>query len=392
MALANSRALKLANITADTKEIAGGVVFRLANGKTPSGVLKDNAMSLIAPLIPAPTEEEIALAVRAALAEAQRVGVTSVQDMDGSDAPTRQKLFRVYQRLARSGQLTCRIDLRWPMAEQKELVTLGAEANFGSDWLRIGGVKGFMDGSLGSSTAKMFEPFEGDKQNTGVFVTPREEMLQFIRTADKAGLSVAVHAIGDRANSELLDLFADVARQHGQRDRRLRIEHAQHLRPQDIPRFHELGVIASMQPYHIIDDGRWAVGRIGVKRCATSYANRSLLDAGARLAFGSDWPVAPLDPILGIDAAINRRTLDGKDPGGWFPEQKIRVNEAVEAYTLGSAFAGAQEKDRGTLAPGKLADLVVLSRDIFDPAEKDQIASVKVLLTIVGGRVACERK
>src|SRR5262249_10199555 len=155
--------------------------------------------------------------------------------------------------------------------------------------------------------------------------------------------------------------------------RRFRVEHAQHLRPEDYKRFKALGVIASMQPYHVIDDGRWAEGRIGPKRCASSYAYRSLLDAGAVLAFGSDWPVAPLDPLPGIDAAVNRRTLDGKHPGGWFPEQRITVAEAVEAYTLGSAYAGFQEADRGSIKAGKLADLVVLSRDIFDPAERDRI-------------------
>jgi predicted amidohydrolase YtcJ len=209
--------------------------------------------------------------------------------------------------------------------------------------------------------------------------------------ADKAGLSVAIHAIGDRANAELLDLFAEAARQNGAKDRRFRVEHVQHLRPQEMKRFHEERIIASMQPYHLIDDGRWAEGRIGMKRCATSYANRSLLEAGARLAFGSDWPVAPLDPLLGIDAAVNRRTLDGKHPEGWFPEQKIGVQESVEAYTVGSAYAGFQEKERGTITPGKLADVVVISRDIFEPAERDQIAETKVLLTIAGGKVVFEK-
>jgi len=391
MSLANTRVLKLAGVTADTKDPDGGVIYRLADGKTPSGVFKDNAMGLVGRLIPDPSEEEIGEAVRAALGEARRVGVTSMQDMDGSDAPTRRKLFRVYQRLARAGQLTCRIDLRWPIASQKELTDLGAELNFGSDWVRIGGVKGFMDGSLGSSTAKMFEPYEGERENTGVFVTPREVMLKYIIAADKAGLSVAIHAIGDRANAELLDLFAEAARQNGAKDRRFRIEHVQHLRPQEMKRFHDERIIASMQPYHLIDDGRWAEGRIGIKRCATSYANRSLLEAGARLAFGSDWPVAPLDPLLGIDAAVNRRTLDGKYPDGWFPEQKIGVRESVEAYTLGSAYAGFQEKERGTITPGKLADVVVLSRDIFDPAERDQIGETKLLLTIAGGKVVFEK-
>lgn len=391
MALANTRALKLANITADSKETEGGVIYRLPNSKQPSGVLKDNAMDLVGRLIPAPSEEEIGEAIRAALVEARRLGVTSVQDLDGSDPSTHRKLFHVYQQMARKGQLTCRVDLRWQIGDLKELLTVGAEAEFGNDYIRIGGVKGFMDGSLGSSTAKMFEPYLMDKENTGVYVTPRETMQKLIIDADAARLSVCVHAIGDRANSDLLDFFANAAKTNGARDRRFRVEHAQHLRAEDIKRFKQLDVIASLQPYHIIDDGRWAEGRIGTKRCSTSYANKSLLDAGARLAFGSDWPVAPLDPILGIDAAVNRRTLDGKHPNGWFPEQKISVKEAIEAFTLGSAYAGFEDKDRGSITAGKLADIVVLDRDILDPKEQDRIAETKVVMTIVGGKVVFEK-
>lgn len=392
MALANTAALKLAKVTADTKDPPGGVVFRSADGRAPSGVLKDNAMSLVARLVPDPDEGEVLEAVLAAQRRAAEVGVTSVQDMDGSSAATRRTLFRVFRRLARDGKLTCRVDLRWPIARQRELAAIGVEGNFGSDLLRIGGLKGFMDGSLGSSTAKMFAPFEGDPKNTGVYVTQPEAMRAWVRSADAAGLAVCVHAIGDEANAALLDLFAEVARQNGPRDRRFRIEHAQHLRPEDYPRFKRLGVIASMQPYHVIDDGRWAEGRIGAKRCASSYAFRSLLDNGARLAFGSDWPVAPLDPLLGVDAAVNRRTLDGRHPAGWVPEQRISVAEAVEAYTLGSAFAASQEKDRGSVQAGKLADLVVLSRDIFTPAERDRIRDTRVEMTVVGGQVVFERR
>jgi predicted amidohydrolase YtcJ len=392
MAVANTAALKLARITSDTKDPAGGVIFRLADGKTPSGVLKDNAMSLIGRLVPEPDAKAILEAVLAAQAAAAEVGITSVEDMDGSMDSTRRSLFHILQRLAREGRLTCRVDLRWPIRSHRDLAMIGTEANFGNDFLRIGSVKGFMDGSLGSSTAKMFEPYVGDPNNTGVWVTEPAEMKALVRTADQYGIGVCVHAIGDEANARLLDLFEDAAKANGPRDRRFRIEHAQHLRPADYPRFKKLGVIASMQPYHAIDDGRWAGGRIGAMRCTSSYAFRSLLDNGAKLAFGSDWPVAPLDPLAGIDAAVNRRTLDGKHPGGWFPEQRIAVAEAVEAYTLGSAYAAFQEKDRGSVTTGKLADLVVLSRDIFDPAERDRIAETKVDLTIVGGRVMFERK
>jgi len=392
MSLANTAALKLAGVTADTKEPPGGVIYKLEDGKTPSGILKDNAMGLVGRLVPEPGEDEIVESVQAAMRACATHGITSVQDMDGSSAPTRRKLFRVLQRFARDGQMTVRLDLRWPIALRQEVINLGAEANYGNDFVRVGGVKGFMDGSLGSSTALMFEPYEGGSKNVGVYVTEPDAMRMMIRSADQAGLSVAVHAIGDKANADLLDLFAEVAKANGPRDRRFRIEHVQHLRPADYRRFKELGVIASMQPYHAIDDGRWAEGRIGAKRCASSYAFRSLRDAGAVLAFGSDWPVAPLDVLAGIDAAVNRRTLDGKHPKGWFPEQSITVAEAVEAYTLGSAYGGHQENDRGSIRAGKFADLVVLSRDILDPTEKDKIADTVVERTIVGGKVVYERK
>lgn len=392
MALANTVALKLAGVTPDTKDVPGGVIDRLADGKTPSGVLRDNAMGLVSRLVPEPSEEEILEAVLAAQNHAAGLGVTSLQDMDGSSPETRRRLFRVLQRLAREGKLTCRINLRWPIALHRELAAAGLAADFGNDFVRVGGVKGFMDGSLGSSTAKMFEPYESDAASTGVYVTEPDVMRALARSADAAGLNVCVHAIGDRANAVLLDVFAEVTDKNGPRDRRFRIEHVQHLRPADYPRFKHLGVVASMQPYHVIDDGRWAEGRIGKKRCASSYAYRSLLDAGAKLAFGSDWPVAPLDPLPGLDAAVNRRTLDGKHPDGWFPEQRITAAEAIEAYTLGSAYAALQENDRGSIAAGKLADFVALSRDVLDPKARDVIAETRVVLTVVGGKVVHDGK
>ncbi len=392
MAIVNTRALKLAGITAKTQEVAGGVIYRKPGSQEPSGLLRDNAMGLVAQLVPAPSESEIAESIRAALAEARRLGVTSVEDLAGSDGPTREKTLRLYQSLARSGDLSCRINPYWPLGQWQQLQKLGIARGFGDEWVRIGGLKGFVDGSLGSSTAKMFQPFVNEPDSTGVYVTPLHKLRADIAGADQAGLAVAVHAIGDQANYELLEAFADVARKNGPRDRRFRIEHAQHLRPEDYPRFRELGVVASMQPYHVIDDGRWAEGRIGAKRCASSYAYRSLLDARAKMAFGSDWSVAPLNPLLGIDAAVNRRTLDGKHPEGWFPEQKITVAEALEAYTLASAYAASQEKDKGSLEPGKLADLIVLSHDILAPAIRDQLAGTQVMLTIVGGKIVHEKR
>ena len=392
MAVVNTRVLKMADITGKTRDPSGGVIFRKPDNKEPTGVLRDNAMDLVTNLIPPPSEDAIAEAVRAALDEARQNGVTSVQDMEGSDAATRTKLFRIYQQMAKAGKLTVRVDLRWPLADWQELAKVGAETGLGDDWIKIGGVKGFIDGSLGSSTAKMYDPYVHEPGSTGVFVTPLTKLREYIQGADKAGLSVAIHAIGDRANAEMLDIFAEVAKENGSRDRRFRIEHAQHLRPQDYKRFHDLNVIASMQPFHAIDDGRWAEGRIGAKRCESSYAFRSLLDAKAKLAFGSDWSVAPLSPLLGIDAAVNRRTLDGKHPKGWFPAERISVKEAVEAYTLTSAYAAFEERDRGSLEVGKLADLVVLSRDILDDKQRDRLADADVLITVVGGRIVYEKR
>lgn len=392
MAVCNSAALKIAGITAETKDPPGGVISRKTDGKSPAGVLKDNAMDLVDKHIPEPDSTEIGDAVRAALAAAAEVGVTSIQDMGGMEADTRRIYFRVLQKMAAANELTCRIDVRLPLASYRELSNLGIEAGFGGEYLRLGGLKAFMDGSLGSSTAKMFEPYVSDATTTGVFVTPPEAMKTLVTAADKAGLNVCVHAIGDRANAELLDIFAAASQANGPKDRRFRIEHVQHLRPQDYPRFKALSVVASMQPYHVADDGRWAEGRIGAVRCESSYAFRSLLDAGAVLAFGSDWPVAPLDPLPGLDAAVNRTTLDGGHPNGWMPAQRITVSEAVRAYTHGSAFGGAQDQERGTLTVGKQADFVVLDRDIFADDQKPQIGKTKVTLTIVGGKIVFERK
>jgi predicted amidohydrolase YtcJ len=391
MALANTSALKMAGITAATPDPPGGVIYRKPGTKEPTGLLRDKAMSLVAWLLPAPSDGEIMDGLQAALGECRKVGITSVQDMEGSATGTRKTYFALLQKLARAHKLTLRVRVYWPLSGWSSLAQIGILVGFGDLWVSLGGLKDFIDGSLGSSTAKMFDPYLNEPGSTGIYVTPPGKLRDNILAADKAGLGIAIHAIGDRGNAELLDIFTEVIEKNGSRDRRFRSEHAQHLRPVDYKRFAELGVIASMQPYHIIDDGRWAEGRIGPKRCASSYALRSLLDAGAKVAFGSDWSVAPLNPLLGIDAAVHRKTLDGKHPKGWFPEQRITVTEAIEAYTLTSAYAAFLEKDLGTLEVGKLADLVVLSRDILAEAEREQIANTEVILTIVGGRVVFEK-
>jgi len=354
----------------------------------PTGILKDAAQSFVWKVIPEPTFEEKLTAARAATNQAASLGVTSVQDMSaGVDTG-------VYQTLLDRAELKTRIYAAWPLPRWEQLAQTGARAHFGSAMLRTGGLKGFADGSLGSTTALFFQPYRDAPNTSGIpsdEMFPDGAMLVRVRGADRAGLQVMIHAIGDRANDIILSIYERVEKENGDRDRRFRIEHAQHLRPQDIPRFARDKVIASMQPYHAIDDGRWAEKRIGPERTKTTYAFRSLLDSGATLAFGTDWTVAPLDPLLTIYAAVTRRTLDGKNPNGWIPEQRISVEEAVRAYTVGSAIAEFQENEKGTITPGKLADIVMLSRDIFkiDPKE---IEKVKIVLTIMDGRVVYENR
>jgi predicted amidohydrolase YtcJ len=313
--------------------------------------------------------------------------VTSVQDLPG-DA----RDLDVWEELRDGGQLTARVSYRPSLSEWEKARDRRA-AMKNDEWLRVGGVKGYMDGSLGSGTALFYEPYADDPKTSGVYASeaiPLEKLEARIAGADAAGLPVEVHAIGDRANAEILDVFERVAKKNGPRDRRFRIEHAQHLRRADIPRFAKQGVIASMQPYHAIDDGRWAEKRIGLDRCRTTYAFRSLLDAGATVVFGSDWDVAPLSPLAGIDAAVNRRTLDGRHPEGWIPEQKISVLEALRGYTTRAAFAGFEEKEKGSLEIGRLGDFVVLSGDPLSvpPGELDRI---RVEATVVGGKVVYPR-
>ncbi|WP_394846915.1 amidohydrolase [Pendulispora brunnea] len=392
MALANARALQLAGIDARTRDPQGGVVYRQPGTRTPTGLLRDNAMDLVWPKVPPLEEEEILEGVRAAAREAHQNGVTAVEDMDGSDPPTRARLIDVYRRLGARGELGVRVDLYWPLAEYAEAARVRSRGNFDDDWLRLGGVKGFVDGSIGSSTARLFEPYLNEPSSTGLYVTPPEKLRAWIGEADAAGLAVAVHAIGDRANAELLSMFENVARANPGRAHRFRIEHAQHLRREDIGRFASAGVVASMQPYHAIDDGRWVEGRIGPSRAASSYTWRSLLNVHAVLAFGSDWAVAPLSALSGIDAAVNRRTLDGKHPEGWYAAERISAREAVVAYTRSAAIAAGRDRDEGSLARGKFADIAVLSRDILDDTAKDTIADTRVVLTIAGGQVVHENR
>lgn len=387
MALANSEALRRAGITRTTPDPPGGAIVKDDQGE-PTGVLKDAAMSAVYRVIPVPSQDEVLEALRAAMRYAAKNGVTSVQDMSAS-----ADVLAAYQKLLAAGELTVRVYAHQPLEGWRRQAAIGLRAAFGSDKLKIGGMKGFSDGSLGSTTALFFEPYLDSPNTTGLpadEMIPESKLLGNILGADRAGLQVAVHAIGDKANHIVLGMFEQAQRENGQRDRRFRIEHAQHLLASDIPRFGALHVIASMQPYHAIDDGRWAEKRIGPKRAKTTYAFRSLLDSGAVLAFGSDWHVAPLDPLMGIHGAATRITLDDKRPGGWVPEQRISVAEAIRAYTMGSAYASFDERVKGSIEPGKLADLTVLSADILT-IPPVRIRETRVAMTIFDGKVVFER-
>lgn len=379
MILANSAALKIAGIDKSTADVTGGEIVRDADG-TPTGILKDNAMNQLLAVIPPLTGEQKKAAIRAATTYFLSKGVTSVFDVDSLGT------YETAMDMKAAGDLSLRLNLAAPLYQWEEL---SKNNNKNDDWLRTGALKGFVDGSLGSHTAAFREAYDDKPTDKGFFLVSREALHQHISGADQADLQVMVHAIGDSANQTLLDIFQQVVQENGVRDRRFRIEHAQHLAAADISRIADDGIIASMQPYHAIDDGRWAEELIGAERIKTTYAFKSLLDAGATLAFGSDWPVAPGSPLLGIYAATTRQTLDGKNPGGWVPEQKISTADALRAYTKNGAYAAFEDHRKGTLEEGKLADFVVLSEDITTVAP-EAIRGIKVLSTYLGGKVVFE--
>ena len=384
MGLANTRALELAGIDRNTPDPPGGTIVRDARGR-PTGVLKDAAMDLVWAVVPDPGEGARDEALMRAQQHALSLGVTTVHDMGTWEG------LEAYVRAHRDGRLRMRVYAVVPIATWQRLSAYVGRNGRGDAVLQWGGLKGFVDGSLGSTTAWFYEPYLDAPGTVGLMVTDTSALRASILGADAAGLHVMVHAIGDRANDWLLDVYAEAESRNGPRDRRFRIEHAQHLTREGIGRFGPMGVIPSMQPYHAADDGRWAEKRIGDQRIRTTYAFRDLLDQGARPAFGSDWTVAPLDPLLGIRAAVTRQTLDGANPNGWVPEQRITVEEALVAYTSGVAYAGFAEGRVGRIAEGMLADMVVLSDNILsgDPAALER---ARVDLTIVNGAVVYRRR
>ncbi len=386
--LANSYVLKLAGVTAKTPDPPGGTIVRDAQGN-PTGVLKDSAQNYVWKVMPPLSHDRRLRAAKRALAYAARLGVTSLQDM-GPDPED----VAVYSELAERGELTSRIYAAPPIASVDDQVKIGIRHAWGSPYLRLGALKAFADGSLGSTTAYFFEPYTDAPKTRGLLnegMIPLSKMRNRMMKGDAAGLQLFTHAIGDAAISQILDFYSDIEKAHGAADRRWRIEHSQHVAPKDFARYAKLHVIASVQPYHAIDDGRWAERRIGPVRIKTTYAFRTFLDNGVRLAFGTDWTVAPLNPMLTLYAAVTRATLDGKNPNGWLPEQKLKLDEAIEAYTMGSAFAEFQDSVKGSLTPGKLADIVIVSDDLFAIDPKN-IRDVNVDTTIVGGRVVWSRE
>ncbi|CAN5632288.1 amidohydrolase [soil metagenome] len=385
MLVANSVALRLAGITRDTPDPAGGTIVRHPATGEPTGVLKDEAMGLIYSRVPDPSEQQRDEAFRRAQQHALMNGVTMVHDMGGWED------LAAYRRARSRDELQLRVYSLVPLSTWERLRDYVAAEGTGDDLLRWGGLKGFVDGSLGSTTAWFHAPYNDEPGTSGLVVTDTLLLREWISGADAAGLHVVVHAIGDRANDWLLDSFEETAQRNGERDRRFRIEHAQHLSPAALARFAALGVLPSMQPYHAIDDGRWAEKRIGPERIQLTYAFRSLLDAGAGLMFGSDWTVAPLEPLQGIYAAVTRRTLDGATPGGWVPQERIEVGEALRAYTVANAYGAFMEDRLGTIEPGRLGDVVVLSENLLtiDPV---RIRDARVDYTLIDGRVVYERR
>jgi predicted amidohydrolase YtcJ len=386
MGLANTAALKAAGVKDDVKDIPGGTIVRVSGKLT--GLLKDNAEVLVNKAVPPVPDEMLDRALDAAMNYVASNGVTSVHSLTGTSD---DNYYQLYKRALQNNKLITRIYAASALKDWHEIAKKVKDSGDGDKWLRIGLIKVVLDGSLGSHTAAFMQPFTDNPKDSGFFLMSVDSLYPQVKAADSAGLHFTIHAIGDKTIHVLLDLFERIARENGAKDRRFRMEHAQHIAPADIARFAELNIIPSMQPYHAIDDGRWAEKVIGHKRATTTYAFRSLLDARAKLAFGSDWFVAPATPLEGIYAAATRRTIDDKNPDGWIPEQKITVEEAMRAYTINAAYASFEEKIKGSLEKGKLADYVVLSDDItvIDPVK---IRDVKIVKTVVGGREVFKSK
>ncbi|MDG1438317.1 MAG: amidohydrolase, partial [Emcibacteraceae bacterium] len=374
---ANSVALKFAGITKDTPDPEGGIIIRDENGE-PTGTLIDNAMYLVSKLYPNPTDEKIDEMFDAGMTEALMNGVTQVHSVDMAVWDN----LKIYNRAKAENRLKIRTYYFSHISKRHELAAMIARDGTGDDFLRFGGVKVMADGALGSGTAWFHEGYSDEPDNSGFPIWSMDELKVMVQESHDYGFQLAIHAIGDKANDEVLDIIEAV----GAKNSRARIEHAQHVKKSTVKRFNELGVIAAVHPYHVYDDGRFAQKRIGSERVKEIYAFNSLFESGAKVTFGSDWFVAPLKPLMGIYVAVTRHTADGKNPDGWVPEEKVTVEQAVRAYTINGAYGGKQEDKLGSIEAGKLADIIVLSDNIFeiDPAE---IKDTRVEMTIIGGEI-----
>lgn len=382
ISLANSLALELAGITHETPDPVGGDIVRNPETGEATGILIDAAQSLVFGVIPEAGDEEIRHTLEAAIAHAAEYGVTSVQDNTDS------RLYGLYEQIRSEGQLTVRVNAWHPIGRQQELIDLGIDGPTGDMWLRRGTVKMFADGSMGAGSAWFFEPYTDDPSTSGLAMASEEVLFRQIREADAAGFNIACHAIGDRANSVVLNAFAEALRLNTDRHnpRRHRIEHAQVVREEDVLRFRDLNIIASIQPSHAIDDMRWAEKRIGRRRCDDAYRVGSFIDAGIHTAFGTDWFVEPLDPRLGLFAAVTREFPSGGPEGGWFPEDRVTLEEAIKAYTTESAYAESMEHIKGKLIENYLADFTIFEQNLFE-LEPAQWLDTPVVITVVGGKI-----
>lgn len=386
MALANTAALKAAGITRATIDPDGGIIVRDDAGQ-PTGVLQGNALNLVLNIIPAPSNNELMKQFRLAQEHALSLGIVKVHALTAY--PTETTMLDIFKLARKRGLLKIRAQVSTPIEVWQNMKKEVQEFGRGDDQLKWGGVKGFIDGSLGARTAWMYDAYTDAPNTNGVPLNDPLKLKGLMQEADSNSLELSIHAIGDKGIDSVIHSMQEIAGENV-RERRFRIEHFQHPSEKAIRDIAETGIIASMHPYHAIDDGRWAEERIGNQRLQTTYAFRSIIDAGGILTFGSDWPVAPLSPLKGVYAAVTRRTIDGANPAGWIPEQKIEVEEALLAYTRNNAYAFNEENVAGTLEANKRADFVVLS---LDPrtVEHEKIRDIDVLYTIIGGEVVYEQ-
>jgi predicted amidohydrolase YtcJ len=387
--LVNSYVLRNSGITRDTPDPFGGEIQKDVVTGEPTGILKDAAMELIKTGEVKPERTPAEQTAREwqgyliAMKQAREYGVTSLQNAGAAD-------FGAYERLQKENQLTSRIDIGEPLTGDSAVLLkykeIEAKYPKEGNWIRFGYLKAFADGSMGSGTALMFEPFSDVPASSGLAMWPYEELEKMVIAADKAGFQIGIHAIGDKANNWALNAFEKAEQLNGSHDSRFRIEHAQTIRNSDIPRFAQLGVIPSMQPTHCITDKRFYEKRVGIERCKEAYVWRSLINAGSILAFGTDYQVEPLNPMEGLYAAVTRKDRLGEPGDGWFPEQKLKMEEAIKFYTYGSAYAQFMDDRKGKMRKGYLADIVIVDKDLLTIPE-NEIMKTKVDYTIVGGKV-----